>query len=108
MGKCCGAREKKRAMALDAEDLSKVEDLWAKLPDEVQQKIFKLLRWRQLFRVCVVSKSFNEGINRYVHDLPLFRTAVPISTDDINPGFMSKISRGVGSVCRENPPGKVP
>lgn len=87
--------KKKRAMALESEeaivqldaedlstveDMSKMEDLWAKLPDEVQQKIFKLLRWRQLFRVCVVCKRFNEGINRYVHDLPLFRTAVPISS----------------------------
>ncbi|KAG0569411.1 hypothetical protein KC19_6G088500 [Ceratodon purpureus] len=64
---------------LEAGDLLEMEDLWAKLPDEVQQKIFKLLRWRQLFRVCAVCKSFNEGINRYVHDLPLFRTALPVS-----------------------------
>ena len=76
---------KKRAMALeskevivqlDAEDLSTMQDLWAKLPEEVQQKIFRRLRWRQLFRICVVCKSFNDGINRYVHELPLFRTAV--------------------------------
>lgn len=52
------------------------DDLWAKLPEEVQQKIFRRLRWRSLFRICVVSKSFNDGINRYVHELPIFRTAV--------------------------------
>lgn len=83
-----GVKKKQGAMALEseeaivqleAEDLLEMEDLWAKLPDEVQQKIFKLLRWRQLFRVCAVCKSFNEGINRYVHDLPLFRTSVPVS-----------------------------
>lgn len=83
-----GVEKKRRAMALegdeaiaelDAEELSKIQDLWAKLPEEVQQKIFKHLRWRQLFRICVVCKSFNDGINRYVHELPLFRTAVPVS-----------------------------
>lgn len=52
------------------------EDSWAKLPEEVQQRIFRRLRWRSLFQVCAVSKSFNEGIHRYVHELPLFRTAV--------------------------------
>lgn len=58
------------------EAAEEMEDLWAKLPEEVQQKIFKRLRWRSLFRMCVVSKSFNDGVNRYVHELPLFRTAV--------------------------------
>lgn len=67
-------------LELDGAD-EELEDLWAKLPDEVQQDIFKRLRWRSLFRVCVVCKSFNEGINRYVHQLPLFRTAVPISSE---------------------------
>lgn len=60
----------------EPEAAEEMEDLWAKLPEEVQQKIFKRLRWRSLFRMCVVSKSFNDGVNRYVHELPLFRTAV--------------------------------
>lgn len=55
-------------------------DLWAKLPEEVQYRIFGYLRWRTLLPICVVCKSFNDNINRYIYELPLFRTAVSISS----------------------------
>ncbi|KAG0505016.1 hypothetical protein M758_N004100 [Ceratodon purpureus] len=66
--------------SLGAEDLTRLEDLWAKLPEEVQYMIFRHLRWRTLFPICVVCKSFNDAINRYIYELPLFRTSVAVSS----------------------------
>lgn len=68
------------AGGVGTEDLTRLEDLWAKLPEEVQYMIFRHLRWRTLFPICVVCKSFNDAINRYIYELPLFRTAVAVSS----------------------------
>lgn len=75
------AFEREDATVVGTEDLARLEDLWAKLPEEVQYMIFRHLRWRTLFPICVVCKSFNDSINRYIRDLPLFRTAVAISSN---------------------------
>lgn len=74
------ASEGEEANVLDGQEVARLEDCWAKLPEEVQHRIFKHLRWRNLFRICVVCRSFNISINRYIHELPLFRTGVAISS----------------------------
>nr|PNR41028.1 hypothetical protein PHYPA_018431 [Physcomitrium patens] len=80
-GPAAMAFEREDATVVGTEDLARLEDLWAKLPEEVQYMIFRHLRWRTLFPICVVCKSFNDSINRYIRDLPLFRTAVAISSN---------------------------